>query len=152
MFYRDGLESGEYSVSLAPLEGYELPAELSFQVIGKRAYVPIADVREQAEVKTVTELPREEVKPAPVETPAETVVESISTEAAPAAATPAPAPAPAPSSGDEVIIIDDEPEPEPEPEPEISYNIRLPLLPNKKSSSRKILRSPSAFFNGSLQL
>lgn len=116
--YRDGLEAGEYLVSLSPVEGYVIPEPASLQVIGKLAYEPIQNLREQTEVKTVTELPTAEVKQPQVEAPSVAVVESINTDEL-AAQTPAPAPATSPV--DEIIIEIDAPEPEPTPTPEPSY-------------------------------
>ena len=124
--YRNDLQEGEYTVSLAPIEGYAPPETLSFQVIGKRAYEPIRDVREETEVKAVAELPVAEVKQPQVETPAAAEVESISTEAmaaqvsAQVSAQP-PATTPAPPEEDVVIIVDSEPEPTPTPEPTYIY-------------------------------
>ncbi|MBQ6465038.1 MAG: hypothetical protein IJJ43_02060 [Oscillospiraceae bacterium] len=124
--YRSELAEGDYRVSLAPVEGYLPAEELSFHVVGKRAYQPIADVREQAEVKAVAELPVAEVKQAQASAPT-AVVESIDTDtlAAQAAAPPAPQPD-TPGSGEIVIIGSEpepatEPEPAPEPEPTVTY-------------------------------
>ena len=112
--YRSGLEEGAYSVSLSPIEGYALPEPLSFKVSPKLAYEPIRDVREQTEVKAVSELPVAEVKQAQVDTPAPApAVESISTEALAAQA----AAAPAPQVEGEILIEAPEPEPAPAPAP-----------------------------------
>ena len=89
-FYRTNLAAGEYRVEMLEKEGYTTPSAQSITVKAKLQYTPINNVKQQAEVKPVTQLPEAEVKPAQPQDAPQVAPEKITT----------------PESGDDVIIID----------------------------------------------
>ena len=102
--YRIAVAEGEYRIAMLPAEGFRSAEPVSCQVTGKLEYKPIANVREQSEVKAVTELPVEEVRPQQAEAAQPTAVESIRTPEAPVSVggdTPA-------GGGGDVLIIEDD--------------------------------------------
>ncbi len=72
--YRTSLTAGDYTVTMEETEGYVTAAPAVVTVKGKLQYTPIANVSQQTEVKSVTQLPEKEVKP--VQTESAPVVET----------------------------------------------------------------------------
>ena len=61
--YRTKLSAGEYKVSMLEKDGYQTASPTSITVKAKLQYAPISNVSTQVEVKPVTQLPEEQVKP-----------------------------------------------------------------------------------------
>lgn len=77
--YRTGLAAGNYTVTMTETEGYVTAAPASVTVKAKLQYTPISNVSTQVEVKPVTQLPEEQVKPAPAENAPAAEAEVITT-------------------------------------------------------------------------
>ena len=77
--YRTGLAAGNYTVTMTETEGYGTAAPASVTVKAKLQYTPISNVSTQVEVKPVTQLPEEQVKPATAENAPAAEAEVITT-------------------------------------------------------------------------